>query len=519
MRLFKYAAVIAVATAGKKFETNEEERACMSACKDRIGCHGYTKSEEGPPECITECREECTAERKENIKSHLSLRTQQKAVLRRTQNKQRRLQHRMGEKNKNPKPNIKEFHQLYEDGEVPRRFIACLKNEREKTNCEGHGKDMWPCKRDMVESCLDRNDDFANLGSARLVVLIQEFREGLKAMRQAQMMNDVQVTTEEPATENPHAIMGVEPNGKNKVKVNSLVKALKQKKEGKVNYLADGKVPEGEKEEEEEPDYEPEYEEEPEEEEERDYEEEPEERPAMQNDWSDLNQIVEWEEPVEPENEERHREAIKNPQALYSYVGNGGSKKVQGGKNNKAQLAKKESHTKLPFVKRISKGESSNDSESSNPNFYSETDSKNSEPLTFPIREEDVEESDDRDVSQTVSLPYPIRVEELDESEDAELEFSTLLADQSASDRAHDDKATDEVMERLGIPRPLNGPITIVNDKYILLNSLQKRMWPPTSVISMGVEYHTRSTTHKNMVPDCTTHKICMIQVGSHCLN
>jgi len=355
MRLFKYAAVIAVATAGKKFETNEEERACMSACKDRIGCHGYTKSEEGPPECITECREECTAERKENIKSHLSLRTQQKAVLRRTQNKQRRLQHRMGEKNKNPKPNIKEFHQLYEDGEVPRRFIACLKNEREKTNCEGHGKDMWPCKRDMVESCLDRNDDFANLGSARLVVLIQEFREGLKAMRQAQMMNDVQVTTEEPATENPHAIMGVEPNGKNKVKVNSLVKALKQKKEGKVNYLADGKVPEGEKEEEEEPDYEPEYEEEPEEEEERDYEEEPEERPAMQNDWSDLNQIVEWEEPVEPENEERHREAIKNPQALYSYVGNGGSKKVQGGKNNKAQLAKKEPHTKLPFVKRISK--------------------------------------------------------------------------------------------------------------------------------------------------------------------
>ena len=155
---------------------------------------------------------------------------------------------------------------------------------------------------------------------------------------------------------------------------------------------------------------------------------------------------------------------------------------MQGGRNNKAQLAKKEPHTKLPFVKRISKGEFSNDSEVSNRDFYSnvEKDTDSDESLTFPIREEDIEESKDRDLSQTVSLPYPIRVEELDElePEDAELEFSTLLADQSASDRAHEDKAADEVMERLGIPRPLNGPTTIVNDKYILLNSLQKRMCP-----------------------------------------
>lgn len=356
MRLFKYAAVIAVATAGKKFETNEEERACISACKDRIGCHGY-QNDNGPTECILECREECISERKENIKSHLSARTQQKAILRKAQNKLRRTKHRMGEKSKNPKPMVKDFHQLYEDGEVPRRFIACLKNEREKTNCEGHGKGMWPCKRDMVESCLDRNDDFANLGSERLVALIQEFRESLRAMRQSQMMNDVQATTEEPVTENPNAIMGVQPNRKDKVKVNSLVKALKAKKEGKVNYFADGLPDEAKEDKPDKPEYE--YEEEPEEEEEPEYEEEPEEeaegRPGMQNDWSDLNQIVDWEEPVEPENEERHREAIKNPQALYSYVGNGGSKKVQGGRNNKAQLAKKEPHTKLPFVKRISK--------------------------------------------------------------------------------------------------------------------------------------------------------------------
>jgi len=67
MRLFKYAAVVAVASAGKKFEANEEERECISQCKDRISCHGQDNTD-GPTECIQECRDECISERKKPLK-------------------------------------------------------------------------------------------------------------------------------------------------------------------------------------------------------------------------------------------------------------------------------------------------------------------------------------------------------------------------------------------------------------------------------------------------------------------
>ena len=43
---------------------------------------------------------------------------------------QQRAESREAEKAKNPAPMIKDFHQLYEDGEVPRRFIG--KKELEK---------------------------------------------------------------------------------------------------------------------------------------------------------------------------------------------------------------------------------------------------------------------------------------------------------------------------------------------------------------------------------------------------
>lgn len=82
----------------------------------------------------------------------------------------------------------------------------------------------------------------------------------------------------------------------------------------------------------------------------------------------------------------------------------------------------------------------------------------------------------------TVSLPYPIRVEEIESSEgddaadEVAFSFSQLLADEAGSDRAHDENAETELKERLGIPRPLNGPILLVNDKYVLINSMKKRM-------------------------------------------
>jgi len=210
---------------------------------------------------------------------------------------------------------------------------------------------MWGCKRAMVSNCLDKNEDFEGLGSEQLVELVAEFREGLSAMARAEMEMDVAPVEE--VTANPLAIMGVNPNKKDKVKVNTLVRAMKDRKKGKVNHLPDFQSQEEDSEESEGPDYEeepepsvPDYEAEPEEKEEPDYEPEEEAEDAelehtmqnakyIQNDWLDLNQevdealeIVEVAEAPEPENKKKHKDALEKPQALYSYVGNGGSKRV-----------------------------------------------------------------------------------------------------------------------------------------------------------------------------------------------
>ena len=59
-------------------------------------------------------------------------RTNLKRAQIKAENTQRRAEAREAEKAKNPAPMIKDFHQLYEDGEVPRRFIG--KEQFEKIN-------------------------------------------------------------------------------------------------------------------------------------------------------------------------------------------------------------------------------------------------------------------------------------------------------------------------------------------------------------------------------------------------
>ena len=56
----------------------------------------------------------------------LAPRTNIKKVQRKAENTQKRAEAREEEKASNPAPMIKDFHQLYEDGEVPRRFIGKL---------------------------------------------------------------------------------------------------------------------------------------------------------------------------------------------------------------------------------------------------------------------------------------------------------------------------------------------------------------------------------------------------------
>lgn len=381
MRLFKYAAVVALAAAGNKFETNEVERECISNCKDDIGCHGQDNTD-GPTECIQECRDLCVVQRKDAIKEHLSRTTQKKATIRKAEATLRREEQREQTKMVNPPPMIKDFHQLYEEGDVPRRFIACLKHERETLNCEGHGEEMWPCKRMMVSSCLDRSEDFENLGSGQLVALVQQFREGLDDMNKLKY-NDP--TT--PPTIDPNLIMGVKPNNKGKTKVNHIKRKLEKEKHGKINYLpnfvpvattkptpqtATTKIDR------------PVYEDEPEYEMERDWtftgqemilepipkketaensEGEPIKGDGPEAKAEDKGEAIEGDgreaegEPIDAEfeNPKAWEKAKANKQALYSYVGNGGSKKVTGGKNSKATMLQDEIQIQIVHAKKITK--------------------------------------------------------------------------------------------------------------------------------------------------------------------
>ena len=58
-------------------------------------------------------------------------------------------------------------------------YLACLKKEREELDCVGHGQELWPCKREMVWTCLEKYDDFDQLGSDALIALKDEFYDNL----------------------------------------------------------------------------------------------------------------------------------------------------------------------------------------------------------------------------------------------------------------------------------------------------------------------------------------------------
>jgi hypothetical protein len=76
------------------------------------------------------------------------------------------------------------------------------------------------------------------------------------------------------------------------------------------------------------------------------------------------------------------------------------------------------------------------------------------------------------------SNTFQIKVEEVEnELEDEKIILSVLLADQFDSNQAKMHSEEESIIERVGISRPLNGPVEgIVNNKYIVLNSLTESM-------------------------------------------
>ena len=212
----------------------------------------------------------------------------------------------------------------------------------------------------------------------------------------------------------------------------------------------------------------------------------------MANDWSDLNQQAEHEEEVEAENEPKWEKAKKDPKAIYSYVGKGGSRrvshnnclilthnfihnfKVNGGKNRKAQLASSTEHIQLPHVKRLTKGKENLEPESE-PEIISETVGTSVESELENLLESTVQTETEPVVADIVTLE---EVPEEEELESQPIQLSILLADEAASEKAREQRFQSEITERTNIPRPLGGPVTLLNDKYLLVNQITEGLCP-----------------------------------------
>merc|ERR1712093_636601 len=215
MRLFKTLLAVSAVHAGDKYQASEQERDCLSDCKRATGCQGESISKGNVPTCIQDCRDQCTSDRKELIGTMFARSSNKlhKKAQRKKENTAKRAEHREMVKAAQPPPMIKEIHEIRDEGDqIAEMFLACLKEEKDKlkkTNpgCEGQGPgEAWDCKRQMVENCLDKNDNYENMGSTAIVTLAHKMRKSERVAEEtqnrlialSQMENDA-VVVEAPA--------------------------------------------------------------------------------------------------------------------------------------------------------------------------------------------------------------------------------------------------------------------------------------------------------------------------------
>lgn len=256
MRLFKIASVVAsVALAGDKIEANDRERDCLQDCKNRENCHGQDLTA-GPTECITLCRKECMATRKDKIISHLRAQGgSMKKQLRKAANVKRRAEHRANERALHPPPMIKDFHKLYDEGEIKnRKFFTCLKGKKAELGCLKGGTDSWECKREMVGQCLDIHADaLVNLGSTRINQLVEQVRTTQAISEEAKMNQEEAaggemlldsssfgIEQEESEAVADDTLLGVEANKHGRFNVRDILKAQRRKLEGQTEEHVEG---------------------------------------------------------------------------------------------------------------------------------------------------------------------------------------------------------------------------------------------------------------------------------------
>jgi len=172
--------------AGDKFQATQTERECLAACKRATECQAMAQvmqETDEVPECIKHCREQCNG-RKDAVVNMLGRSTAKsaKAAARKKENTEKRAEHREQLKEAQPAPMIKELHEIRDEGDqVADEFLKCLKVKKPLLGCEELPKgpgELWDCKRDMVEQCLDENEDhYTQMGSEELVQFINDFEE------------------------------------------------------------------------------------------------------------------------------------------------------------------------------------------------------------------------------------------------------------------------------------------------------------------------------------------------------
>ena len=165
---------------------------------------------------------------------------------------------------------MKSINQMIDDGEIPARFGDCLEREKEALECAGQGKEFWPCKRAMIQNCLEQYGFFENLNSEEVAELLKDIETNAENMVEAlseieaEEAMQMDAVEEDPEEKLQMLHDSIKENGRAEDKVD-LSAALE-----KIKYRPsfETRPEEAEEEEEEEEEEEPEYEEEEEEEEE-----------------------------------------------------------------------------------------------------------------------------------------------------------------------------------------------------------------------------------------------------------
>jgi len=187
MKLFKYLTVASVVQGGAMFAANEEERNCIRECKNARDCRGEAASDENdqPALCVLQCREECFP-RKSLLRSHFSPDKRQRHADKKHQKQIDRISARILKKQANPPPYMKRLTELIESNELPARMTnslrECLENQKLILECQGQGKEFWPCKREVVSTCLEKVNYFDGLSVEDAAELVKDIENNAENM-------------------------------------------------------------------------------------------------------------------------------------------------------------------------------------------------------------------------------------------------------------------------------------------------------------------------------------------------